>query len=168
MSYIKKTLLPDEKIVYYTGPHYVVFMPCFLWLIIAALVFFIFPQFLILTYIPLIIATLYFVFCYIAYISSEYGVTNKRVLVKVGFVRRSSLEIFFHKIESISADQGFIGRMLDYGTVIVSGTGGSKDPFCYVPHPLEFRRYVQEQMERSLQSSLRRGVSQEVLELREQ
>ena len=38
------------------------------------------------------------------------------------------------KIESIPVDQGFWGRMLDYGTVTVRGTGGTFEPFPYVAH----------------------------------
>lgn len=149
-SYIKSTLLPQEKVLYYTGPHYIIFFPCFLWIFIAFAMFFIFPQYPFTAYVPLIIAALYAASCYLAYISSEYGITDKRVLVKVGFIRRNSLEIFFHKIESIAVKQSVLGRLLDYGTIIVSGTGGSKDPFCYVPHPLEFRRQAQIQMEEAL------------------
>ena len=76
---------------------------------------------------------------YITYISSEYGITNKRVLMRYKINRRNSLEIFLNKIESINVRQSILGRILNYGTIIVSGTGGSKDPFPYVPNPLEFR-----------------------------
>jgi len=50
------------------------------------------------------------------------------------------------KIESILVDQGLWGRMLDYGTVTVRGTGGTYEPFPYVAHALQLRRQVQEQI----------------------
>jgi hypothetical protein len=36
-----------------------------------------------------------------------------------------------------------IGRVLDFGTVIIRGTGGSEEPFQTIAHPLEFRNCVQ-------------------------
>lgn len=82
----------------------------------------------------------------ITYATSEFGVTNKRVLVKVGFIRRNSIEILLNKVESIQVDQGILGRLLDYGSIVVSGTGGSRDPFHNILSPLRFRRVAQEQI----------------------
>jgi uncharacterized membrane protein YdbT with pleckstrin-like domain len=50
------------------------------------------------------------------------------------------------KIETIRVEQGILGRALDYGTIVVSGTGGSKEPFRTIASPMEFRRKVQEQI----------------------
>jgi uncharacterized membrane protein YdbT with pleckstrin-like domain len=76
-------------------------------------------------------------------ISSEFAVTNKRVLVKVGLVRRHSLELLLQKVEGIGVDQGILGRILGYGTITVSGTGGTREAFRMIANPLEFRRQVQ-------------------------
>jgi uncharacterized membrane protein YdbT with pleckstrin-like domain len=76
-------------------------------------------------------------------ISSEFAVTNKRVLVKVGLVRRHSLELLLQKVEGIGVDQGILGRILGYGTITVSGTGGTREAFRMIASPLEFRRQVQ-------------------------
>jgi uncharacterized membrane protein YdbT with pleckstrin-like domain len=82
---------------------------------------------------------------YINYTSSEFGVTNRRVLIKVGFVRRRSLELFLQKLEGIGVDQGILGRIFGYGTITVTGTGGTKEVFRAIAAPLEFRRMVQQQ-----------------------
>jgi uncharacterized membrane protein YdbT with pleckstrin-like domain len=76
-------------------------------------------------------------------ISSEFAVTNKRVVIKVGLVRRHSLELLLQKVEGIGVDQGILGRILDYGTITVSGTGGTREAFRTISRPLEFRRQVQ-------------------------
>jgi uncharacterized membrane protein YdbT with pleckstrin-like domain len=160
MKYIKSTLLKDETVVYYTGPHIIIFYPCFLWLtlFVASFQFAeILPSHVILAYLTLLLALFYALSCYINYISSEYGITNKRVLMKRGFIRRHSLEIFFHKVESISITQSILGRLLNYGTVIISGTGGSRDPFCFIPDPLAFRRAAQEQMEKFIQQQMQQS-----------
>src|SRR3954447_16150363 len=49
----------------------------------------------------------------IAYAGSELVVTNMRVLIKTGVIRRQTLEMFISKIESIAVDQGFFGRLFD-------------------------------------------------------
>lgn len=78
--------------------------------------------------------------------TSEFGLTNKRVLMKTGFIARHSLETLLTKVESISVHQGLLGRLLGYGTIIIGGTGGSKEAFYAIRDPLEFRRQVQEQI----------------------
>jgi uncharacterized membrane protein YdbT with pleckstrin-like domain len=82
---------------------------------------------------------------YINFTSSEFGVTNRRVLIKVGFIRRHSLELLLPKVEGIAVDQGILGRILGYGTIIVTGTGGTKEPFRNIAAPMEFRKMVQQQ-----------------------
>lgn len=79
-------------------------------------------------------------------ITSEFAVTNKRVIVKTGWVRRETLELNLSRVESLSVDQGLMGRLLGYGTITIIGTGGTREPFHGIAHPLEFRNAVQEQL----------------------
>ena len=78
--------------------------------------------------------------------TSEFAVTNKRVIIKVGWIKRRSLETLLTKVEGIEVNQGIWGRVFDYGTIIITGTGGSKEPFERIGAPLIFRRKVQEQI----------------------
>jgi uncharacterized membrane protein YdbT with pleckstrin-like domain len=78
--------------------------------------------------------------------SSEFAVTNKRVIVKTGLIKRDTVEMFLHKIESVSVDQSVAGRMLGYGSLALHGTGGTAETFHDIASPLEFRRQVQEQI----------------------
>lgn len=80
--------------------------------------------------------------------ATEMAVTNKRVLVKVGLLSRRSTEIMLSKIESVIVEQGLWARMLGFGTILVRGVGGTPEPFPRIAHPLEFRRQVQEQIDR--------------------
>jgi len=82
----------------------------------------------------------------IRYISSEFAVTDKRVLGKVGFIERESDETLLSKIEAIAVDQGVIGRILGFGTVMITGTGGTQESFPRISEPLEFRRQIQSQI----------------------
>ena len=60
-------------------------------------------------------------------------------------VFRDGDEILLQKIETIGVDQSIPGRLLGYGTLTVTGTGGAREPFRTVADPLGFRRAVQEQ-----------------------
>jgi hypothetical protein len=40
------------------------------------------------------------------------------------------------KVESIGVDQGMLGRMFDYGTIVVSGSGGTKEGFPNIAAPM--------------------------------
>src|ERR1700756_1530491 len=76
---------------------------------------------------------------WIHYTSTEFAVTSKRIIAKFGFLRRRTIEINLPKVESLQVEQGIWGRMLDYGTVIVHGTGSSIEPIVNVKSPLAFR-----------------------------
>jgi uncharacterized membrane protein YdbT with pleckstrin-like domain len=79
----------------------------------------------------------------ILYVSSEFAITNKRVLIKVGFIHRHTLEMLLTKVETVRVDQGLVARLVGYGTIVVTGTGGTNEPFKSIANPLEFRKQVQ-------------------------
>ncbi|MBI5720333.1 MAG: PH domain-containing protein [Burkholderiales bacterium] len=79
----------------------------------------------------------------IAYVrikSTELAVTSKRLIVKHGFIRRSTIEININKVESIQVDQEMLGRMLNFGTLVISGTGTSHAPITGITDPMGFRK----------------------------
>ena len=61
----------------------------------------------------------------------------------LGFIQRHTVETMLGKVESIGVEQSLVGRVLDYGTILVVGTGGTQDSFKNIANPLEFRRKVQ-------------------------
>jgi len=91
------------------------------------------------------------VLCFLAYNylifkSAEFGVTTSRVIAKWGLLRRRSLELQLNKVESVTLMQPIFGRILNYGTVIIGGTGGTKETFRYIADPIRFRNSIQEQI----------------------
>jgi Bacterial PH domain/GYF domain 2 len=79
----------------------------------------------------------------IAVKTSELVITDRRVLIKVGFIQRQTFEMFISKIESVAVAQGMIGRLFNYGTVEIRGTGGSSESFATIAAPLQFRDAIQ-------------------------
>ncbi|MDO9454138.1 MAG: PH domain-containing protein [Stagnimonas sp.] len=75
----------------------------------------------------------------IAYYTTELAVTNKRVIAKFGFISRKTVELKMKKIESIQVNQGILGRICNYGTIIVAGTGMAHAPIPNISNPLRFR-----------------------------
>ncbi len=96
-------------------------------------------------YLCFIAGLLLLVPAYLTYVTSEFAVTNKRVIVKIGIVSRRTMETLLQKIEAISIDQTILGRMCNYGTITVIGTGGTQESFENIAYPMDFRRAVQEQ-----------------------
>ena len=153
MSYIEKNLMNGEVIVYRGKLHWVIFIWPVIWAVVAALAFInglagantssVDNMFGMLF---LLIAAVTGISSWLTYTTSEFAITNKRVVVKVGFIRINSLEVLLNKVEGIQVNQGILGRILGYGSITVSGTGGSKDPFHRIDAPLEFRKHAQEQI----------------------
>jgi uncharacterized membrane protein YdbT with pleckstrin-like domain len=144
MSYIQNNLLPNEQITYRAYLHRIIYLlPVCVFII--ALVVAITGGHVgwIAGAILGLIGLMLFIPPWIRSMSSEFAITNKRVLIKVGLIRRHSLELLLQKVEGIGVDQGILGRILGYGTITVSGVGGTKEAFRMISNPLEFRRQVQ-------------------------
>jgi len=75
--------------------------------------------------------------------TSELVITDRRVLIKVGFIQRHTFEMFISKIESVAVFQSMLGRLFNYGTVDIRGTGGSSESFTTIAAPLAFRDAIQ-------------------------
>jgi len=83
----------------------------------------------------------------IRYKSTELAVTNKRIVAKFGFIRRSTVEIGVRKIESIQVHQGLLGRMFNFGSIVMAGSGNPQAPIPGISQPMEFRKRFLEQQE---------------------
>ena len=82
--------------------------------------------------------------------STEIAITNRRIIAKFGFIRRSTVEINLEKVEALKVEQSMMGRILNYGTVFISGAGTSVAPIKDIADPLVFRRKFMEATNRPL------------------
>lgn len=166
MKFIKKkNLQGGEELLYvprlhwmYTVRHMVLSLPFFLLLLIAwaviksnagpgwvmgvntALITMALIKYVLLA--AIIVALLIFVWKIFLYLSTEYGVTNKRLICKKGILRLVVAEIATDRIESIYCLQGLMGRIFRYGTICISGVGGMMKVFYMVSRPYAFRRRI--------------------------
>ena len=146
MSYIDQTLLADEHVVYRTALHWIIFGRAVAVLIAGIVVLIAFSHVPLAGLAVVLVGVLMLIPPLIAYQTTELGVTNKRLITKVGFIRRRTLELLLRQVEAISVDQSLTGRMFNYGSITLTGTGGVREIFHQVREPLELRRRIQGQV----------------------
>jgi uncharacterized membrane protein YdbT with pleckstrin-like domain len=80
-------------------------------------------------------------------LTTEIAVTDRKVVAKWGLLGRRTIEQRLGKIESVTVDQNLLGRLFDYGSVYVHGTGSGSTPMRYVARPIWVRREIEEAIE---------------------
>jgi len=124
MSYINKTLIKNEKVISFFSIHkFHYILPLIMSFLIIG--------------IPLLLK----------YLFTEYGLTNNRVITKTGIISRSTEEMKLSKVETVEIKQGILGRILGYGSVIVSGTGSSNVIISKVSNPIEVKKKIDSQLD---------------------
>lgn len=150
MGYVERHLLPGERVLYKTRLHWVLFAkpvlvvlagailagllrqvqdPPWLWMIGGALA---------------LVGLIWSFVHYVEVMTSEFAVTTSRLIFKVGLISRYTTELLLSKVESIGVQQGLVGRVLSYGDLTVTGTGGAREVFRRVRDPIGFRNHVQQ------------------------
>jgi len=146
MSYLTNNLLTGETVTYRTKLHWKLYIvPALLDLVVLVPITFyvLMSQRKWLALVTLTIAAAAFVPAYLRRMTSEFAVTNKRVLLKVGVLNTRSFELLLNKVEGIAVNQGLFGKLLNYGDIVVTGSGGTQEPFRDIENPLRFRTAVQ-------------------------
>jgi uncharacterized membrane protein YdbT with pleckstrin-like domain len=164
MNYIQTNLLPNEKIALQAKIHWIVMVKgCLVFLCVGLMFFpYIFlgmvaklleaqwmigiPQEFMVAAL-LIGAFIYMLNGFILYFCTEFAVTDKRVIVKLGLIQRDTYELNLNRVTSLNVDQSIIGRLLNYGDITVVGMGGSLTPIRAVIDPLNFRKIVLTEVE---------------------
>jgi hypothetical protein len=166
-GYASQNLTPGENILYAASIHPLIFLPSaiFFLCLISGIITGLYAESLIgdslaasdaasdakLMSQALIVAGLALLFfapnALIIFFTTECVLTDRRVLAKTGLISRESTELLLSKVEGLQVKQGILGRIFDFGTVTITGTGGSASPFPGIARPLNFRKRVQEQIE---------------------
>lgn len=158
VTYIDRHLMQDEEIAVRRRLHWVMFLGPLLLALVSLVAVFAglytgHPWIQIAGGGVLAIAAIWAAPILVRYLSTEFAVTNKRLIRKEGALRHSSRELHLSKLESVHVEQSLAGRVLGYGSMIVSGTGGLNHVFERIPHPLRFREAIQRQLEQHQRSA---------------
>lgn len=158
MGYIESNLMQNEQVVHRGEIHWIIFIPGILGIIIGFFLFGIGAQsgaaLILLFGIFIVILAIYgLIKAFITKISTELAVTSKRVIAKTGFIRRNTVELNHRKVESFNVEQGILGRIIGFGTIVVCGTGGGRTtPIPNIKKPLEFRRHAMQTIDEGASS----------------
>jgi len=151
MSYLKNNLKNNEKLIFQSSQSIkYLFFWSFIFGVIGLLIIFLKVFTLVMKlhtnyYFEIIyfsIFTFYLIKNLITYLTTEYGITSTRVISKEGLIRRDIEEISLSSIESINVTQSIIGRILNYGTIVISGRGTSKVIFKDIDKVVEIRKLI--------------------------
>lgn len=150
MSDLHKNLLADERMLFRTRLHWGLYVPP-----VAFFLFVSVPIAVLLSVnalIPWIVAPLgvglvWILAAHIRRQSSEFTVSNKRVVIKIGVFTTRSVELLPSKIEGVGVEQNMWGKIFGFGDIEVTGSGGTKERFTGIQSPFEFRRAIQESVD---------------------
>ena len=99
------------------------------------------------------ITIIYSVLVILDYKNAEYCITDKRIIVKRGILKRVSIDISMNMVETIIFYQGLLGRIFNYGTVAVTGIGASLSGFSYIYDPVPVRTIIINEVHKRLQQN---------------
>jgi uncharacterized membrane protein YdbT with pleckstrin-like domain len=74
--------------------------------------------------------------------TTEIAVTDRRIILKRGLIRRHTIEMNMQKVESVDIDQTLTGRLFNYGNIAIRGTGSSFETLHMIDAPLKLRTTV--------------------------
>lgn len=154
MSYVDSNLMSGERVIYKAKIHWFIFVPGIFLFFLGIFLFGVDRQGgtgPVFGFIAILIGVIFLVRAITIRSSTELAITSKRVIAKVGLIRRNTVELNHNKVESFHVDQGIFGRIFGFGTLVINGTGGGKTPIPSIESPLEFRRNAMEAIDKNQQ-----------------
>ena len=149
MGYIQKNLMDGEKVMYEARLHSIVYVKPIL-CVLAAIVVALIPSEDVSwpwrALLVAIVALLAFIWAVSIHGGKMYVVTTRRLIFKRGIVKRTSFELLLRKCEGIHIEQSVMGRLLNYGSVIVT-TGEASNRYDYIRNPLAFSSCINQQID---------------------
>ncbi len=153
MTYVQRVLQPDETLVYSTTLHWFIYLRAARYAIVALALLIgssFVPQDQPVAATALLVAAgalglvmlWFWLWAFIKRATTEFAVTSRRVIIKMGLIRRDTREMNLAVVERVDVHQTILGRILDFGEVLIHGTGGSWEPFRLISDPLTFRSHI--------------------------
>lgn len=145
LNYVKSNLLKGEHICHSATIHPAIYVPGAALILFGLILSIPETTILILLSTTMILLGFYrLAMAHMDRISTEFVITNKRTILKSGYIARKIIELKHNKVESLNIDQSVLGRYLDYGSLEICGTGSGKTPVHYIKNPIVFRKNAME------------------------
>jgi uncharacterized membrane protein YdbT with pleckstrin-like domain len=149
MSYIDKNLIANEKIIFRTRKHFIIFLGPIVWAILAIVCLLSGqPIIMKIAIAPGIAALVTGINQLLLYYSSDFVITDRRLFMKEGIFFRHSNETRLTTVANVNIQQNLLGQILNYGTVTINSFGGERDPFSMISRPIEFRKQLETQVDK--------------------
>lgn len=129
-SYIDRTLARGETVAVYGRWPLIHWIIAYLWLVLLGV---------------FVVGAVIYLHLVVKMMTTDFAVTNRRIVLKKGLIRRSTQELSIETIEGVRLHQSIWGRLFGYGRVMASGTGDAVIIFPPMAEPLAFRRAIEEQ-----------------------
>ena len=68
------------------------------------------------------------------------------MIFRTGVLVRKITDIPYTKIESVDIRQSIMGSIMRYGSLMITGTGGTRHFINFIAKPLTCRRYIEQFM----------------------
>lgn len=151
MSYVNSVLQPGETVRAIGRLHWIVFVRAFV-LLVVGIVVMVYAQYLsseqasrlvtLIGWLVVALSGLLFLHAWFVRWITELAITNHRVIYKRGFLNRHTVEMNMDKVETVDVDQSILGRMLDFGTIRVRGTGQGIERLERIATPIILRNAI--------------------------
>jgi uncharacterized membrane protein YdbT with pleckstrin-like domain len=148
-TYVDRVLEPGESVRYRTTVSWIVYIPSGVLAAIALAALLVgvnYPDsdriFWFVATVSAVVAMCNFAYAWFRRWTTEIAVTDRRVILKRGFIRRATMEMNLAKVESVDVDQTLSGRLFNYGNVTIRGTGSSFEILRTIDAPLKLRSTV--------------------------
>jgi hypothetical protein len=142
MTFLESQLLPDEKVLFKTKKHLIVFLNPLLFtlLAMAANIYMASNPILYrLQYLPWLMAAILWLHSGLIYLTSEFAITNKRIYMREGFFFIHTNIMRLSAVVDVAVRQSLLGQALHYGSLTVNALG-SVDTFIDIADPEGFKR----------------------------
>jgi len=150
MGYIEDNLIEKERVIYRTKLHWATLFGPGMLIVLGGLWI---PSKGMSALAMLTLGVIWAVFSSISLQNSEIGITDKRLLLRVGFPLRRTCDIVLEKIQMVDIYQPSLGKFLNFGKIIIQSVGGKRYAFRMIASPVELRDEVAKQVDAIRQSN---------------
>jgi uncharacterized membrane protein YdbT with pleckstrin-like domain len=136
----------ENNIIYFTRLHWIIFFWPVVGLFLAFVVQVYINQLWDLSLILEAIALIWIAITWVTYYFSSLTIKKKQVILRTGIIVRQTVDMPLSKIETIDIRQSILGSVLRYGSLVITGTGGTRHLINYIHRPLTCRRHIEQLM----------------------
>lgn len=136
----------NSDMVYQAHLHWILFVWPVVFFCFAIFVGFRYPFMRIPSLSVALIAVFWEVVVWLTYQCSFLIIKKKQVILCTGIFARQTLDIALNKIESIDIRQSLLGSLFQYGSLVITGTGGTRQAVNFLNKPLTCRRYIEQML----------------------